>query len=591
MAAVVNSRDVLLQAYSPRVNDVQIQDNIIVDSGSITGDGFTIVGKKSLRVYASSQIIRHYTATGDDLSNITLTVIPSNLTGDVVLHIMSGTVVGSPSFGEGYNVTIPTSNITSDVVVFAVTITESSVTYRDEITVVRSREGSSDVVSYLTQEYCVIPADSYNNPLSYADAAGAFKLWQGTYDVTTSFAFSVHSNPDDLTVTLNSATGVWSVSSGMLPVATAQVVLRAAQGLDTYDQTVTLVKIGGSYNGVRSRRTFVIPLNNISVFSDSLAALVASTDGGPILGDLVTQYDTDGSFTKSKFWTGSSWVELNAFVDGNLLVKGTVVADKLSVDELSAITANVGELIIGVDGSITSHDYAPGVSGFKIEGGTNSSITINKGNIGGLIISDTGIETQGYATGDGFKIDAAEGSIKNLDESRVLNLGATGVERVLDIDDKIVILADGTMNINALNVIGSEQIQPESVTVSGANSNSSQVVVDAGVSSIVSTTISSDGSPVYIHAKCRATLFNESGGGSIVIKLAVYHGSTVLLERSYTIPELQEIVVDFNEPVYVTSTSTGSNTFSIKTEVDPPGYGRTTVESSDATIFTLALKR
>lgn len=49
--------------------------------------------------------------------------------------------------------------------------------------------------------------------------------------------------------------------------------------------------------------------------------------GVKVLNDIVTQYGTD--FSQTKFWDGDSWEPITAAIDGNLLVKGTVSADRL----------------------------------------------------------------------------------------------------------------------------------------------------------------------------------------------------------------------------------------------------------------------
>lgn len=60
--------------------------------------------------------------------------------------------------------------------------------------------------------------------------------------------------------------------------------------------------------------------------------------GGVVLNDTVTQYGPN--FSQTRFWNGSSWVEVTVAIDGNLLVTGTVGADKISTS-----TALIGHQI------------------------------------------------------------------------------------------------------------------------------------------------------------------------------------------------------------------------------------------------------
>jgi len=49
--------------------------------------------------------------------------------------------------------------------------------------------------------------------------------------------------------------------------------------------------------------------------------------GGKVPNDTMTQYGSN--FSQTRFWDGSSWVVVTVAIDGNLLVSGTVTADKL----------------------------------------------------------------------------------------------------------------------------------------------------------------------------------------------------------------------------------------------------------------------
>ena len=84
-------------------------------------------------------------------------------------------------------------------------------------------------------------------------------------------------------------------------------------------------------NGARGSQTFYVAISGTS-FNDSVATSTASVNGGPIYGDVVTQYDNANKFSLSKYWGGSNWITINAVVDGNLLVQGSVGAQKLIVN-------------------------------------------------------------------------------------------------------------------------------------------------------------------------------------------------------------------------------------------------------------------
>jgi hypothetical protein len=88
-------------------------------------------------------------------------------------------------------------------------------------------------------------------------------------------------------------------------------------------------------NGQRGSRTFYVALSgSTATYSDALATSTASVDGGPVLNDLVTQYNSSVGFSQSKFWNGTSWSIVNAVVDGNLLVNGTVGAQAIAANSI-----------------------------------------------------------------------------------------------------------------------------------------------------------------------------------------------------------------------------------------------------------------
>ncbi len=57
-------------------------------------------------------------------------------------------------------------------------------------------------------------------------------------------------------------------------------------------------------------------------------AYFTNTYGNVVLNDTITQYGTN--FSQTRFWNGSIWVQVTVAIDGNLLVTGTVAADRIS---------------------------------------------------------------------------------------------------------------------------------------------------------------------------------------------------------------------------------------------------------------------
>lgn len=85
--------------------------------------------------------------------------------------------------------------------------------------------------------------------------------------------------------------------------------------------------------------------------SEANAAISGAGYGSPVVLDRVTLYNAGAGFVQSRYFDGANWITWAALVNGNLLVTGSVGADKLSVTSLSAITATIGLLRSAASGA------------------------------------------------------------------------------------------------------------------------------------------------------------------------------------------------------------------------------------------------
>ncbi|OYO29142.1 hypothetical protein [Janthinobacterium sp. PC23-8] len=100
------------------------------------------------------------------------------------------------------------------------------------------------------------------------------------------------------------------------------------------------------------RGTKTVVAGGYSTWSDASAAaeLTAAGFGAPINRDVVTLYGpiiSAPTFTLTKFFDNGSWLLMGTHIDGGLLVSGTVAAAAMSVDRLSALSANLGNVNAG----------------------------------------------------------------------------------------------------------------------------------------------------------------------------------------------------------------------------------------------------
>lgn len=91
-------------------------------------------------------------------------------------------------------------------------------------------------------------------------------------------------------------------------------------------------------NGQRGSMTFYLSGHTAWVEADATTA--ASVLGGPILNDVVTEYGTN--FSQTRFWSGSAWVVVAQVIDGNLLVNGTVGANSIAANAITASKMAIG---------------------------------------------------------------------------------------------------------------------------------------------------------------------------------------------------------------------------------------------------------
>ena len=148
------------------------------------------------------------------------------------------------------------------------------------------------------------------------------------------------------------------------------------------------------------RGTVTVTAPGYSAWSDASAVyeLGHAGYGAPINRDVVTLYDATHAVTK--FFVDGAWEVLGTVLNGNLLVDGSVAAKALSVDNLAAINANLGNVVAGDLYGTTLHGgagYATSAPGWP-----------SPGNLGvGYHLSSDGLYIGNPQNGKYFGVDAA----------------------------------------------------------------------------------------------------------------------------------------------------------------------------------------
>lgn len=276
-------------------------------------------------------------------------------------------------------------------------VTASFSGYSDQTTIYRlssgtnGTDGTSPIVGLLTNETTTVAADNSGTVPSggFDNAGGTFKVYQGTTDVTTSATFSVASS-SGVTIAIDASTGVYTVTAMSANYGTA--TLQAVYSSVTIQKVYTIAKSLAGATGDDGSATFLIVraanVNTEPTPAEMLAAIGRST---PVLGDIATiSYNNNNNGIVYKY-TLTGWQTQASYITGDLIVDGTIDAAKLQVNQLSAITANMGSLTsgqiaVGTNGSSTTASFTGSISGTTL---TVTSMTSGTIVLGHIIIGGT----------------------------------------------------------------------------------------------------------------------------------------------------------------------------------------------------------
>jgi hypothetical protein len=182
-------------------------------------------------------------------------------------------------------------------------------------------------------------------------------------------------------------------------------------------------------NGTRG--TVNIAQGGRTSWSDAVAvsAISAAGYGSPIERDIVTQYGT--GFSQTRFYTGGVWTILTAYINGNLLVSGTIAASSIAADTFTGQeyrTATSGQRIhINLSGNNKFQAYnssgtviaeigsgsTGGGSAYILGTSLNPSLYVTNSGSGAGIYSVTGSSSADAISGSSGSTTYAAGSFSN----------------------------------------------------------------------------------------------------------------------------------------------------------------------------------
>lgn len=349
MSAIVNERDRILQSASQRIAETLMSAGITIKQDAVEGLGLVVVDSRLVILSASSQIFR----IPKDIAGVPQPVVPQVISFTPTIKGLPPTPVFSVirgnaalSFANG-GALLNYDDMNTDIVTVRCSVSDAVTAYFDDVSVVKVREGTDALVGLLTNESHTVSADYLGNVLSYSGAGGNFIVYQGATDITTACTFSVVTATPGVTTTIN-LQGVYTVTSIPSGSDSITVTYLASFGSTSIPKTFSITKskqgVPGSANaGQRGSMTFYVSITG-TIWSDSIADAAALATGVKVLNDTVQETNTLAQFTETRFWNGANWVKINAFVDGNLLVTGTVGTQALSANSVTAGKLGVGSI-------------------------------------------------------------------------------------------------------------------------------------------------------------------------------------------------------------------------------------------------------
>lgn len=348
----INDRDVWMQSFAERFEVVTVQYGTQVSQGQVQGAGIVLAEAKSLALTATSQtFVTNGAATEPPW--IVLTPTLKNLAGTPTYSVVSGTATLVPTDGGGTRVNF--TGMSSNSVTVRAAIADGGVTYWDQVTLVKLTTGGTAITAFLTNESQSLPADTFGNVLNYAGASGSFRVFEGAFEITSECVFSVLANTSNMLAAVSNL-GSYVVTGMPANVDSATLTLRATYHSVNYDRSFTVTKIkaaAGSAgdpathldtNGNRLPMTITIPVE-VTAWADATANNAFLAIGDKVQNDVVRQYNSAEGWEETRFWSVSAWRTLNAMVDGNLLVPGSIGVDSLGANTIEAFTASFEELV------------------------------------------------------------------------------------------------------------------------------------------------------------------------------------------------------------------------------------------------------
>ncbi|AFQ22289.1 tail protein [Pectobacterium phage My1] len=230
----------LLNPITNKLVDGEVWSNPSMWTGVRGADG------TSAKNFSISSTAQSFSFTGEgavkSASTITFTGNRSNAAGTITWTARNNSSAIVPLSITGDTATLSVANFGASLFV---TVTATCDGISDVITIVRLIDGSNALTGYLTNESVSVPASSTGVVSSFSAATGQFKVFYGTWDVSSACTFSLVAS-SAATGAIGSASGTYNISA--MSANLGSITLRASH--PTYGTVEKIFSISKSIAGV-----------------------------------------------------------------------------------------------------------------------------------------------------------------------------------------------------------------------------------------------------------------------------------------------------------------------------------------------------
>lgn len=338
--------------------------------GADGADGSAGVDARTVNLTADDMSFEYDTAGNNPSpASATVTATASNTTGTVYYEFFKNDVSVQNTTVNTYSYT-PQASFTNMPDKIEVQIREGSssgtILARDQITMIGLREGGDGTTILLSNEAHTLPTTTAGT-VTYTGSGTDINVWIGTvqipYDGSSPYAspsFRVSATPSNITAgaasTVSTYTRRYADASAMTAdnaSITFTITVKDSAGTEqTYTKVQSLAKSrqgdtgATGATGATGTRGSVTLYASGTAWSDTTANNAITTATGSstkIIGDIVTISDSGTGFSQTRAWDGSSWITVAQVIDGNLVVDGTIIGDKVAANTIKASNLILGD--------------------------------------------------------------------------------------------------------------------------------------------------------------------------------------------------------------------------------------------------------